>query len=77
MLALGVFPRFDESLRQVAAALNEERAGTHRHVADFESEDLLGDLECPLGLRQALGRADVHQGSSVCFTIGSVSERGV
>ena len=58
---LGVLPRLDEPLGEVAAGLHEERARTHRHVADFEREDFLRRFELPFLLRLALGRADIDE----------------
>ncbi len=70
-LAVGV-PGLDQRVAELAAGLDQERAGAHRRVADLEVEDLLGP-----GGRPSSPRSRARIGSSVVRTIGSVSERGV
>ena len=62
-------PGLDQLVAELAAGLDQERAGAHRRVADLQIEDLLG--------RRASRRVARRIGSSVVATIGSVSERGV
>ena len=52
-LAVGT-PRFDQGVGELAAGLDEERAGAHRGVADLEVEDL-GRGRCPAVLLAELG----------------------
>ena len=39
-------PRFDQGIAELPAGFDQEGAGAHRRVADFQFEDLLG--VCPL-----------------------------
>ena len=43
--SLGDFPCLHKPLGQIAAGLHEERARTHRHVADFKCQDFAGRFE--------------------------------
>ena len=57
-----VVPGLDQFFGEVAACLHEERARTHRHIADLEIEDLGGRAQLPLLFGQTLGGTDVDQG---------------
>ena len=66
-------PRFDEGVGELAAGLDEERAGAHCWIADLEVEDLApGSVPGPSSPRRL-----ARTGARVWRTMGSVSSRGV
>ena len=52
-------PGFDQPIGEPAASLNQECAGSHGRVADFQVEQFLGALQLPVLGRLSLGRAAV------------------
>ena len=62
-------PRLHQALGQQAAGLDQERAGSHRRVADLEIEDLLG--------RRLVTQPLEDRPEASCGRSAAVSDRGV